>query len=180
MDGFRMNDEFDLRPIERRIDSIQQVGGATSPTFALDREEEDPLGDIPQELFGDGPSSYASFRAVLVSPTTVRVYAGYRKVIGQAAALYSSSSTLLDYWEFTYTGGNVIQFKWTYSTQSGGTITDGSWSTIEADTEENDSDLQQVFVIARMVTDGDGGKHVVQCHCGDVTVEDRIVCVDCP
>lgn len=105
----------------------------------------------------------------------VRVKAGYRQVIGQSPVLYSNGTGLDDVWEFSYVDGNMIWFKWTFSTESAGVITDGSWSSIASGTPDADDETAQVFIIAEM----SGGK-VYQRHLGDVVVEDRLICADCP
>jgi hypothetical protein len=176
-----MNEDFDSFDANRReqrritnLDADIDRQNRTASPIALDREDDDPIGMIPEELGGHSGTRHSFM--VVQAGTKVRVYGGYRKVIGGVASLYGS---LLSYWEFDFTNGNVIQFAWTYSTQSGGTITAGSWSNIESASEDTDDETKQVFVIAEMMNSGNTN-YVIQRHCGDAVVEDRIVCVDCP
>lgn len=56
-----MNEAFDQRAIERRIDAVQQISQQATPAIPLDREEEDIFEGIPQELPGGSGGTVGEF-----------------------------------------------------------------------------------------------------------------------
>ena len=119
------------------------------------------------------------FRAQLITgeTNTVKVWRGYRRLIGDASEMYGPDEG--DEWTFeNVTNNQTIYFGFTYSTNS----TPGAWITgdPQVGTEPADTDTTTYIRICTLLTGANSVPYLMQRHLGDAVVEDRLVYEECP
>lgn len=107
---------------------------------------------------------------------TVYVASGYRKLVGADPVKLEGAEPDGSF-AFAWAAGKFIYTVFTYSTPDA----DGSFDeTLNCDASPPSSDnTREVTILAEMVQDR-GWADVRRRHFGDVVIEDKLVCVDCP